>query len=139
MALELILRLQKSAHLVALYLERFRTDFGVTQPEAQVLASLTARRARSIGELQRRLGLKPSTLTSVLDRLAARGFIVREPRADDRRSFDVRLTPAGAPAAAAVRRALEALETKLRQRAKRTDIRGVQQIASTLEELLRRP
>ena len=134
--LALIPQLQKAAQLVALYLERFRRDYGVTHPEAQVLAVLDARRRSSIRDLQRALGHKPSTLTSVLDRLVARGFITREPGRTDRRSFDVTLTRAGASPAAAIRAALDALESTLMRRAGSADIRGVTSVTTALEELI---
>ncbi|MDP7472914.1 MAG: MarR family transcriptional regulator, partial [Vicinamibacterales bacterium] len=105
MPLDLIPSIQKAAHLLALYLERFRRDYGVTQPEAQILAMLDLRRRSSIRDLQRVLGHKPSTLTSILDRLVARGFVTREPGRTDRRSFDVKLTRTGASPAAAIRSA----------------------------------
>lgn len=136
MTLELIPRLQKAAYLLSVYLERFKRDFGVTQPEAQVLAYLDGRRACSIADLQRHLGPKPSTLTSVLDRLVARGLIVREPRADDRRSFDVILTRAGTRPAAAIHAALERLEARLVRRTTRKEISVIRILTATLEELV---
>ena len=41
--LNLTSNLQKSAQLVTLYLDKFRKDYGVTQPEAYVLAVLHVR------------------------------------------------------------------------------------------------
>ena len=134
--LDLIPRLQKAAQLLAVYLERFRRDYGVTQPEAQVLSVLDERRRASIRDLQRALGHKPSTLTSVLDRLVARGFITREPGRTDRRSFDVKLTRAGASPAAAIRSALDALESKLVHRSGSADIHGVTTVTTMLEDLI---
>ncbi|HJO38939.1 MAG: MarR family transcriptional regulator [Vicinamibacterales bacterium] len=136
MPLDLIPSIQKAAHLLALYLERFRRDYGVTQPEAQILAMLDLRRRSSIRDLQRVLGHKPSTLTSILDRLVARGFVTREPGRTDRRSFDVKLTRTGASPAAAIRSALSTLETKVIRRAGAADARTLASVASTLEELV---
>ena len=112
MTLQLIPHLQKAGRLLILHLERFRMTFGITPPEAQILAALSTKQVRSIADLQKRLGFKPSTLTSVLDRLVARGFIVRTPRDDDRRSVNVKLTQTGRRPALIVRRSLEQLETK---------------------------
>jgi DNA-binding MarR family transcriptional regulator len=66
-----------------------------TPAEALVLAVLHDRGATAVGELRADLGLRPSTCTSILDRLTARKSIVRQVRPDDRRSFLVLLTEAG--------------------------------------------
>jgi DNA-binding MarR family transcriptional regulator len=92
-------RLERAAHLVGRYLEH---ELGLTQAEAHVLARLAAGEASSPTALHRASGLTPSTLTSVLDRLAARGLVVRAPHPDDRRSLVVTLTAAGRNTAAEV-------------------------------------
>jgi DNA-binding MarR family transcriptional regulator len=48
-----------------------------------------------VGELVQLLGHRPSTLTTILDRLSDRRLIVRQVRPDDRRSFLVLLTERG--------------------------------------------
>ncbi len=134
--LNLTSNLQKSAQLVTLYLDKFRKDYGVTQPEAYVLAVLHVRGETSIRNLHQTLGHKPSTLTSILDRLVARGFITRETSRTDRRSFDIGLTLAGTIPAKAIRTALHNLENKIVRRSVSADIRGIKRITSTLEELI---
>jgi len=135
MALKLIPHLQKAGHLLILHLERFRMTFGITPPEAQILAALTTHQVRAIADLQKRLGFKPSTLTSILDRLAARGFIVRTPRDDDRRSVNVKLTQTGRRPALIVRRSLEQLETKIVSHTTRVNLHDLQCVTETLEKL----
>jgi DNA-binding MarR family transcriptional regulator len=51
-------------------------------------------------------------LTSVLDRLTARGLITRDPNPDDRRSFIVRLTRSGSSKASKIHQRLESLEAE---------------------------
>ena len=135
MALKLIPHLQKAGHLLILHLERFRRTFGITPPEAQILASLSTKQVRSIADLQKRLGFKPSTLTSILDRLVARGFIVRTPRDDDRRSVNVKLTQTGRRPALIVRRSLEQLETKIVSHTTRVNLKDLQGVTKILEKL----
>ena len=135
MALKLIPHLQKAGHLLILHLERFRMTFGITPPEAQILAALSTHQGRSIADLQKRLGFKPSTLTSILDRLVARGFIVRKPRDDDRRSVNVNLTQAGRRPALIVRRSLEQLESNIVSHTTRVNLNDLQCVTETLEEL----
>ncbi len=134
--LDLTLNLQRSSQLVTLYLGKFRRDYGITQPEAHVLAVLHVRGETSIRNLHQTLGHKPSTLTSILDRLVARGFITRETSRTDRRSFDIGLTLAGTIPAKAIRTALHNLENKIVRRSVSADIRGIKRITSTLEELI---
>ena len=135
MALKLIPHLQKAGHLLILHLERFRVTFGITPPEAQILAALTTNQVRAIADLQKRLGFKPSTLTSILDRLVARGFIVRTPRDDDRRSVNVKLTQTGRRPALIVRRSLEQLETKIVSHTTRVNLKDLQGVTKILEKL----
>ncbi len=135
MALQLIPHLQKAGHLLILHLERFRMTFGITPPEAQILAALTTNQVRAIADLQKRLGFKPSTLTSILDRLVARGFIVRTPRDDDRRSVNVKLTQTGRRPALIVRRSLEQLETKIVSHTTRVNLKDLQGVTKILEKL----
>ena len=70
-------------------------DLDVTPAEALVLAILRDRGPTSVGELVQLLGHRPSTLTTILDRLSDRRLIVRQVRPDDRRSFLVLLTERG--------------------------------------------
>ena len=135
MALKFIPHLQKAGHLLILHLERFRMTFGITPPEAQILAALTTNQVRAIADLQKRLGFKPSTLTSILDRLVARGFIVRTPRDDDRRSVNVKLTQTGRRPALIVRRSLEQLETKIVSHTTRVNLKDLQGVTKILEKL----
>ena len=135
MALQLIPHLQKAGYLLILHLERFRRTFGITPPEAQILAALSTNQVRSISDLQKRLGFKPSTLTSILDRLVMRGFIVRKPRDDDRRSVNVNLTQTGRRPALIVQRSLEQLETKIVSHTTRVNPNDLQCVTETLEEL----
>jgi DNA-binding MarR family transcriptional regulator len=48
----------------------------------------------SISELSHRMGLSHSTVSGIVDRLEARGFVRRAPREDDRRFVEVELTDA---------------------------------------------
>jgi DNA-binding MarR family transcriptional regulator len=88
----LVAAIERATHLLGLYLER---QTGVTQVEAHVLARLGRAGPSSPGELHRLFGHRRSTLTNVLDRLEARGYVRRELNPSDRRSFIVSLTPTG--------------------------------------------
>lgn len=86
-------------------------DLDVTPAEALVLAILRDRGPTAVGELVDLLGHRPSTLTTILDRLSQRRLIVRQVRPDDRRSFLVLLTERGQEEALRSERALAHAET----------------------------
>ena len=68
---------------------------GVTITEAHLLAHLRAAGPCRTGELQRLFGFKPSTFTSVLDRLVEKRTITRKAHPKDRRSVLIALTGEG--------------------------------------------
>lgn len=63
-------------------------DFGVT-------SALRLTEPTRPGDLAHLLGMRPTTMSNYLRRLADRGLIVREPDPHDGRAARVRLTPAG--------------------------------------------
>jgi DNA-binding MarR family transcriptional regulator len=75
---------------------------GVTVAQAAALEALGAEGPLRLGDLGRRLGIAPSTLTRNLARLEASELVVREADARDGRSFRVALTREGRAAARAV-------------------------------------
>lgn len=105
--------LLRTTHVVAASLHEPLAAIGVTLAEAQALAELGEAPSPTVGELAALLGHRPSTLTSVLDRLERRGLARRELAPQDRRTFAVVLTPAGRRAARAVVGAFDAAEAVL--------------------------
>ena len=85
---------------------------GLTGSEINALANLADGRSRSVSELGRAAGTRPTTLTSVLDRLERRGHITRSPRLGDRRGVLIELTPSGRQAAATIRHATTGIEQR---------------------------
>src|SRR5258708_14605508 len=110
MSLRLVPHIHRATHRIGLYLAHLRED-GLSQGEAHILALLATAGPSTIAELHRGLAHKRSTLTSILDRLAARGFITREVSAADRRTFVIAPTGKGVSIARRVHRHLAAPET----------------------------
>lgn len=106
----LVIELQRATHAAGLRLEDRLARAGVSQGEAHILFLLADRNAHTVGELQRHLLHRPSTLTGLLDRLEQRGWVTRAVNADDRRSFLVSVTATGHRASLAVRRATDEFE-----------------------------
>ncbi|SRR5258708_29128398 len=116
MPLRLIPALHRATHRVGLLIQE-APGLGVTQGEAHILAHLAGNGPSTVAELHRSLAHKRSTLTSILDRLAATHLIERRTSPLDRRSFIVSLTPAGKKLAAKVHRRLAAFEAAILKRA----------------------
>jgi DNA-binding MarR family transcriptional regulator len=103
--------LQRATHATIHSLATTLEPLGLTASEQNVLAALADGDVRAVGELAAATGTKPSTLTSVLDRLERRGDIEREPDRADRRSVLISLTRTGRRTASTVQRAVTELET----------------------------
>lgn len=105
--------LERATHTVALWIERSFRDLRLTQAEAHVLAYLAQHAPCSINDLHRSFGHKRSTLTSLLDRLEARGWIRRGAHPTSRRLVLVHLTDAGRGPGERVLAALRALDERV--------------------------
>ena len=133
MSLRLVPHIHRATHRIGLYLAHLRED-GLSQGEAHILALLASSGPATIAELHRGLAHKRSTLTSILDRLAARGFITREVGATDRRTFMVTPTGKGASIARRVHRHLAALETTVLRRVSADELRGFEKVLLAIED-----
>jgi len=107
-----LLEIQRVTHATLHALAARLAEFDLTASEINALASLADDRPRTVSELAAATGGRPTTLTSVLDRLERRGYVTRGRRAGDRRSVLIELTDPGRRAAAAVRRAFAELESR---------------------------
>jgi len=95
-------RYLKSIRLLAECLqgfERFSGEsirrHGLTPAQFDIVATLGNTAGMSPKELGERTLITKGTLTGVIERLEQKGLVVRERSNDDRRSYCVRLTPAG--------------------------------------------
>ncbi len=88
----LIRRLQQIA--VAIFLED-TAAFGITPVQFAALRGLAAHPGVDQRTLAAQVGLDASTLGGVVDRLASRGWLNRQPSASDRRVKLLHITPEG--------------------------------------------
>ena len=105
-----ILALHRATHATLHALTTRLADLDLPAADINVLANLADGVARTVGALADATATRPSTLTSLLDRLTGRGYLVRETDLADRRSFVIRLTPAGRAAAERAAAAITDLE-----------------------------
>jgi DNA-binding MarR family transcriptional regulator len=102
--------LQRAAHATLHVLSAELVDLDLTPSEINALANLADGRGRTVSELGAAAGTRPTTLTSVLDRLERRGHITRGARPGDRRAVLIELTSSGQRAATTIRQAIADLE-----------------------------
>jgi MarR family transcriptional regulator, organic hydroperoxide resistance regulator len=133
----LIMEMQRATHSTLHALASRLADLDLSASEINVLANLADGHSRSIGELASDTATRPTTLTSVLDRLVRKGHVTRELDPADRRSFRVSLTDDGRGAAAASRAALGDLERSALATITAADIAGFRAVASALTNAAR--
>ena len=90
-----ILALHRATHATLHALTTALADLDLPAADIDVLAILADGAGRTVGALATATATRPSTLTSLLDRLIKRGYIERELDPADRRSFLISLTPTG--------------------------------------------
>jgi DNA-binding MarR family transcriptional regulator len=115
-----------------LYVDELREQ-QLTQGEAHILALLADSSPATVADLHRGLAHKRSTLTSILDRLAARGLVTRNSGVADRRTFVIGLTTRGRKLARRVKRHFADLERRVRRQVKPRQIEGFTKVLSVLE------
>jgi DNA-binding MarR family transcriptional regulator len=105
-----LLALQRATHATLQALATDLVDLDLTASEINALANLADGRGRTISELGKAVGVRPTTLSSVLDRLERRDHITRGTRPGDRRVVVVELTSGGLEAATAIRESITRIE-----------------------------
>jgi DNA-binding MarR family transcriptional regulator len=133
MSLRLVPPIHRATHRIGLYLADLRDD-GLSQGEAHILALLATAGPSRIASLHRGLAHNRSTLTSILDRLEARGLVTRAVGADDRRTFVITPTPKGQQIAKRVHRHLANLEEAIGRRVTGDDVKSFLKVVSAVEE-----
>jgi DNA-binding MarR family transcriptional regulator len=132
MPLRLVPSIHRATHRIGLYLADLSEE-RLTQGEAHILAHLAVSRPATIADLHRGLAHQRSTLTSILDRLVARGLITRTVGVDDRRTFVIDTTPKGRRAARRVHDHLVALETSVGRTITSEEMRTFLKVLSAIE------
>lgn len=107
-----LLALQRATHATLQMIAAELVDLDLTASEINALANLADGQGRTVSQLGSAVGTRPTTLTSVLDRLERRGHITRGTLAGDRRSVLIELTDSGRAAAAVIRQTLSDLENR---------------------------
>jgi DNA-binding MarR family transcriptional regulator len=129
--------MHRAAREVVALVEKVAAVAGLTAAELDLLEVLVDQAPCTIAVLLRESGYRPSTLTSVLDRLASRGWVSRDTHPGDRRSFVVSLTPDGRRAARTLELRLAPLEREVGRRIPRADVEVMLRLPARLEVMAR--
>jgi DNA-binding MarR family transcriptional regulator len=130
-----LLALQRATHATLHVLSAELVDLDLTASEINAIANLADGRGRTVSELGAAAGTRPTTLTSVLDRLERRGHITRGPRPGDRRAVLIELTSSGQQAATTIRQAIADLEHRALDGLPPDAIAGLRAALQALTEL----
>lgn len=132
--LRILSPLHRATRQISLHLEELFRDLPIQGSEGHVLSFLASYAPASCGELARVFGLKPSTLTSLLDRLVERGLVTREVDPEDRRSVLVALTRDGKRTALRIDRGVRSFERRVLARLGPEDLRGFEAVIAAIAE-----
>ncbi|HEX4223402.1 MAG TPA: MarR family transcriptional regulator [Pseudonocardiaceae bacterium] len=128
-----LLALQRATHASLHRLTSELTDLNLTAAEINALANLADGRPRIVSQLAAEVGSRPSTLTSVLDRLEGRGHINRRlALGNDRRAVTIELTESGQIAAATIRQRIAELEDRALREVPADALAGFHQVLRAL-------
>ncbi|WP_206619486.1 MarR family winged helix-turn-helix transcriptional regulator [Streptomyces hoynatensis] len=130
-----LLALQRATHATLQVLAAELAGLGLTAAEINALANLADGRPRTASELAAAVGSRPTTLTSIVDRLERRGHVTRGPRPGDRRSVLIELTESGRQVAATVTEAVSGLERRALDGLPRQAVEGFHAVLRALAEV----
>jgi DNA-binding MarR family transcriptional regulator len=122
--------LSASRVLVAVASRSLAGNENVTLAQYRTLVVLQSRGPQSAQSLAAELGVAPSTVTRMCDRLVGKGLVKREAVAENRREVRVLVTPAGADIVGAVsrrrRRELRRIVSAMTDRERGTLVRALE-------------
>jgi DNA-binding MarR family transcriptional regulator len=134
-AASLLLCLQRATHATLQVIATALVDLDLTSAELNALANLDGVDGRTVSGLGAVMGIRPTTLTSVLDRLERRGHITRGSRPGDRRAVVIELTALGRESAALVTRTLGDIEDAALRGITPRDLAGFLVVLAALMEV----
>ena len=118
-------------------LEEFSNPRGLAADEAHCIAFITAYGPCTMGEVSRVLGLKPSTLTSMVTRLCEQKYLKRQHDKNNRRQILVSTTAKGTKLAETGWKKMEAMENEIRSKVSARDLAGFQAVLKAIDTTLK--
>lgn len=91
----IVLALRQITHAVDAYSRKLTVDLDITGPQLLCLYYIANHCPVTLSQISRHLSLSPSTVNGIVDRLKAKGLIVRKRPPQDRRKVLLALSPKG--------------------------------------------
>jgi DNA-binding MarR family transcriptional regulator len=132
-ALHYLSPIHRAVRQITLFLEPKCAALGVSPAEGHLLSYLASYAPCPIGEVVRVFGIRPSTMTSILERLDQKGLLTREPDPEDRRSVRITLTREGKVVAERINRLVRALEERIGTRVRPRERAGFRSVMGAVE------
>lgn len=130
-----LLALQRATHATSKRLSSELDDLGLSPAELNVMAILSDGAPRRASDLAAEAGVRPSTMTNLVDRLQKRGYTGRgAPDLGDRRVVWVFLNDLGKIAAERIRRAIADLEKQALGGVSKSAVAGFHEVLRALTE-----
>src|SRR5438067_1718494 len=134
MALRYLSPIHKATRQIGLFLEPRCAELGVSTAEGHLLSYLRSYAPCPIAEILRVFGMRPSTMTSMLERLDQKGLLTREPDPEDRRSVRITLTRKGNVVAERINRLVHELEERIGTNVRPRDLAGFRSVLGAVED-----
>ena len=132
--LKIVSPMHRAMRQMSLHLGEAVRSQGLEGNDGHLLTYVAAYGPCRIAELRRVFGHKPSTLTSLLDRLERRAWIERSIDPEDRRGFLIEATDEGKRVGREARKVVEAFDTRVVARVEARDLTGFRRVLDALEE-----
>lgn len=97
-AIDILIKIRRIVRSINLESKKIQKDFGISIPQLLCMRrlSLQSNYQSTISDLTKFLSLNSSTITGIINRLEAKGFVARLPKKGDKRITYVSLTSKGA-------------------------------------------
>lgn len=125
--------LRRILQAVDLHGRNLKARYGLTGPQIICLREIRRGASLNPGQLARNVGLKPPTVTGIVDRLEQRGLVTRRRRHRDKRQVRIELTEAGIEV---VRQAPAPLQERFVERLAALPAEQREAIATRLDEVV---
>ncbi|MEE4248975.1 MAG: MarR family transcriptional regulator [Alcanivoracaceae bacterium] len=92
---EVLIALRRIIRATDLYSRRLSRESGLTAPQLLILQAIGGQGEITMGDIATEVSLSQATVTTILDRLEARGLVTRQRGSTDKRRVYAHLTEAG--------------------------------------------
>lgn len=92
---ELLNSLRKVTRAIDLYSKKLSKETGLTSPQLILLQQVAANDGVMVKQIASNINLSSATVTSILDRLEARNYVIRERSTTDKRKVGLHITNQG--------------------------------------------